>query len=531
MRTTFPSCVFSSRFERSTRSSAWSQGTSFRCSVTFPFTSSVAMMLSPLTSASTRSTFWMSASLKSSEMRWPVKLDSRRTACAGSVCGSAARCAGGGGAGSRVTGSGGAGSRVGAGSGSAAASVRARSAAGGSAAAGWAVAGGVLALGAASLAATRAGRSAAGGAAAGGGGAASPSNSGSAPGASSNSAKSMRCAGGFSAVPVSVRSATSRLPSRRTAWLRAGRFKSATMRSAPPFVATRTPAITSSVSGKRVRTAGLVGRGPCRSITSRGGAESAKSRTSSGGRVSSMMRRRSAPMGSTLTSRTMSRTVSGASGAPGVSGGAAAGGVAAGGAAATGALAGFLAARAGAAAARLVSPRSMITFAPSWRTTCAPGARERSTIARSFPPKEPTRTRETSSSASGKALTCRGSAGRGPARSSTSRGGELISRSPTASGVRVSASVSRRPAPTCATSALATSIQVASVPEAVSAPGVGAGASAGACAVLIGEHARPITTRTTAPPDLLITSPSRSSAAPSSPGSRGAHRSSRRRLP
>jgi len=336
----------------------------------------------------------------------------------------------------------------------------------------------------------------------------------------------MRCAGGFSAVPVSVRSATSRLPSRRTAWLRAGRFKSATMRSAPPFVATRTPAITSSVSGKRVRTAGLVGRGPCRSITSRGGAESAKSRTSSGGRVSSMMRRRSAPMGSTLTSRTMSRTVSGASGAPGVSGGAAAGG-----AAATGALAGFLAARAGAAAARLVSPRSMITFAPSWRTTCAPGARERSTIARSFPPKEPTRTRETSSSASGKALTCRGSAGRGPARSSTSRGGELISRSPTASGVRVSASVSRRPAPTCATSALATSIQVASVPEAVSAPGVGAGASAGACAVLIGEHARPITTRTTAPPDLLITSPSRPSAAPSSPRSRGAHRSSRRNLP
>src|SRR5207247_97100 len=82
-----------------------------------------------------------------------------------------------------------------------------------------------------------------------------------------------------------------------------------------------------------------------------------------------------------------------ASGAPGVSGGAAAGG-----AAATGALAGFLAARAGAAAARLVSPRSMITFAPSWRTTCAPGARERSTIARSFPPEEPTRTRETSSS-------------------------------------------------------------------------------------------------------------------------------------
>src|SRR5439155_1321095 len=96
MRTTFPSCVFSSRFERSTRSSAWSQGTSFRCRVTFPFTSSVAMMLSPLTSASTRSTFWISASLKSREMRWPVKVDSRRTGWAGGgASGTEATCAGG----------------------------------------------------------------------------------------------------------------------------------------------------------------------------------------------------------------------------------------------------------------------------------------------------------------------------------------------------------------------------------------------------------------------------------------------------
>ena len=493
MRTTFPSCVFSSRFERSTRSSAWSQGTSFRCRVTFPFTSSVAMMLSPLTSASTRSTFWISASLKSREMRWPVKVDSWRTGWGGGgACGTEATCAGGG-----------AGSGVAAGSGSAA---------GG---------GGCLASG--SAAATRAG-----GSAGGGGAAVSPSNSASAAAAFSNSATSMRCAAGaFSAVPVSPRSATSRLPSRCTVCVRAGWFKSATMRSVPPFVATRTPATMSSVSGKRVRTAGLAGRGPCRSITSRGGAESAKSCTSSGGRVSSMTRRRPSPMGSTLTSRTASGVVSPAGGAPGVSTGAAAAGVAA----APSARARFLAARAGAAAARLVSPRSMITFAPSLRTACGPGARERSTIARSFPPKEPTRTRETSSSESGKAVTCRGSAGRGPSRSSTRRGGEPLSWSWTASGVRVSTSVSRRPAPTCATSALVMSIQVASGPGAASAPAVVAGVSAGACAVLIGEQARPITTRTTAPPDLLIASPSRSSAAPSSPGSRGAHRSSRRRLP
>jgi hypothetical protein len=71
-RTTLPSCVFSSRFVRSTRSNAWSHGTSERCSVTFPCTSSVAMMLRPLTSARTRSTFWMSASLKSREIFCPL---------------------------------------------------------------------------------------------------------------------------------------------------------------------------------------------------------------------------------------------------------------------------------------------------------------------------------------------------------------------------------------------------------------------------------------------------------------------------
>src|SRR5207247_370961 len=90
------------------------------------------MMLSPLTSASTRSTFWMSASLKSSEMRWPVKLDSRRTACAGGCgCGTAAARLGGAGGASGAGAGSTAAARLGGASGGGAGSASAAGGAGG----------------------------------------------------------------------------------------------------------------------------------------------------------------------------------------------------------------------------------------------------------------------------------------------------------------------------------------------------------------------------------------------------------------
>ena len=72
MRSTLPTRMKPKPFVRRMTSSAWSQGTSTRRIVTAPLTSSPAMMLRSLTSATRRSTSSMSTSLKSSEIRRPV---------------------------------------------------------------------------------------------------------------------------------------------------------------------------------------------------------------------------------------------------------------------------------------------------------------------------------------------------------------------------------------------------------------------------------------------------------------------------
>src|SRR5690349_7108185 len=97
-----------------------------------------------------------------------------------------------------------------------------------------------------------------------------------------------------------------------------------------------------------------------------------------------------------------------------------------------------------------------------------------------------------------------GSVGRGPSRSIINRGGVASATSWTPWGAWVSSIVSRRPEPIGSTWTLRTSSQRVST----AAP-----ASAGALAVswagLMDRHAAHTTSRTTAPPNRLIISPSR----------------------
>jgi hypothetical protein len=105
--------------------------------------------------------------------------------------------------------------------------------------------------------------------------------------------------------PVSPRSAIRSVPSCRTWCDFTGWRRSATIRSAPAFDATRTPVTTSSVSGKRVSALPSAGSGPRTSTTNRGGPSSVKLRTPSGVRERPIVSRRPAPIGSTRTSRTV----------------------------------------------------------------------------------------------------------------------------------------------------------------------------------------------------------------------------------